>query len=66
MLGSNMEWMLRNENTVVREEELREDDVNGEVVREAMEVWRRGQFIKAGVTGLGFAMSVVGIWGDGF
>jgi len=45
-------------------EEL-EDDVNGEEVREQMEGFMTGQVIRTVVAGLGFAMSVIGIWGDG-
>lgn len=45
-------------------EEL-EDDVNGEEVREQMEGFMTSQIIRTVVAGLGFAMSVVGIWGDG-
>ena len=46
------------------EEEV-DDDVNGEEVREEMEVFMQSQVIRTVVAGLGFAMSVVGIWGDG-
>ncbi|KAL8945840.1 MAG: hypothetical protein Q9222_007676 [Ikaeria aurantiellina] len=42
-----------------------EGDVNGEVVREGMESWRHKQGFKAGIWGLGWAMAVVGLWGDG-
>jgi autophagy-related protein 33 len=45
-------------------EEL-EDDVNGEEVREQMEGFMTSQIIRTVVAGLGFAMSVIGIWGDG-
>ncbi|MCJ1338431.1 hypothetical protein MMC09_003719 [Bachmanniomyces sp. S44760] len=45
---------------------LEEEDVNGEVVREGIERWKFGQIARTGLSGLGFAMSVVGIWGDGF
>jgi autophagy-related protein 33 len=48
------------------EEEIDEDDeVNGEEVRVQMEGFRLGQLIRTAVAGVGFAMSVVGIWGDG-
>jgi len=45
-------------------EEL-EDDVNGEEVREQMEGFMTSQIVRTVVAGLGFAMSVIGIWGDG-
>lgn len=45
-------------------EEL-EDEVNGEEVREQMEGFMTSQVIRTVVAGIGFAMSVVGIWGDG-
>ena len=39
--------------------------VNGEEVRLAMEGFTLSQMVRTGVAGLAFAMSVVGIWGDG-
>ncbi|KAI4114466.1 MAG: hypothetical protein LQ338_008002 [Usnochroma carphineum] len=42
-----------------------EGNVNGEVVREGMEGWRVKQAVKAAVWGVGWAMAVVGLWGDG-
>lgn len=42
------------------------DLINGEVVREGVERWRRGEWVRAGVAGLAWGMSIVGIWGDGF
>ena len=61
-----MEWLGKGREaqavTMVEEEE----EVNGEVVREEMEGWRWGQGLRAGVWALGWGMSVVGIWGDGF
>ncbi|KAG0650658.1 Autophagy-related 33 [Hyphodiscus hymeniophilus] len=45
-------------------EEL-EEEVNGEEVRQQMEGFKMSQMIRTAVAGLGFAMSVVGIWGDG-
>ncbi|KAI9676186.1 MAG: hypothetical protein M1817_000931 [Caeruleum heppii] len=44
----------------------RDAPVNGEEVRNAMEGFQVGQMAWAGVSGLGFVMSVVGIWGDVF
>ncbi|KAL8920408.1 MAG: hypothetical protein Q9208_006289 [Pyrenodesmia sp. 3 TL-2023] len=42
-----------------------EGNVNGEAVREGMEGWRVKQGVKAAVWGFGWALAVVGIWGDG-
>lgn len=42
-----------------------EEDVNGEEVREQMEGFMMTQIVRMAVAGIGFAMSVVGIWGDG-
>jgi autophagy-related protein 33 len=42
-----------------------EEDVNGEEVREQMEGFMMTQIVRTVVAGIGFAMSVVGIWGDG-
>lgn len=42
-----------------------EEDVNGEEVRVQMEGFMTGQMIRTVVSGIAFAMSVVGIWGDG-
>ncbi|RPB17114.1 hypothetical protein P167DRAFT_479492 [Morchella conica CCBAS932] len=40
-------------------------EVNGEVVRGGLERWRRWGLVRGGLLGMGFAMGVVGIWGDG-
>lgn len=45
-------------------EEL-DEDVNGEEVRQQMEGFMTSQIARTVVAGLGFAMSVIGIWGDG-
>jgi len=42
-----------------------EEAVNGEEVREQMEGFMVSQVVRTVVAGIGFAMSVVGIWGDG-
>jgi autophagy-related protein 33 len=42
-----------------------EEEVNGEEVRQQMEGYKLSQIVRTAVAGLGFAMSVVGIWGDG-
>lgn len=41
------------------------DDVNGEDVRVRVEGLVRGYIVRTGLAALGFAMAVVGIWGDG-
>ncbi|KAK0742133.1 hypothetical protein B0T21DRAFT_360669 [Apiosordaria backusii] len=55
-----------------QEEETEEDEVlevgeeaNGEEVRAKVEEWLKKQVVQVSVLGLGFFMSVVGIWGDG-
>lgn len=45
-------------------EEWDVDGVNGEVVRDGMEAWRGRQVARTAVWGVGWMMSVVGIWGD--
>lgn len=42
-----------------------DEDVNGEEVREQMEGFMTSQVARTVVAGVGFAMSVIGIWGDG-
>jgi len=39
--------------------------VNGEQVREAVERKKFNESVKAVFAGVAFAMSVVGLWGDG-
>ncbi|PHH76937.1 hypothetical protein CDD82_3750 [Ophiocordyceps australis] len=41
------------------------DDMNGEGVRTQVEALSRAFFVRTCLAGLGFAMSVLGIWGDG-
>lgn len=45
--------------------EAQGDDVNGEQVREAVERKKFNESVKTTFAGLAFAMSVVGLWGDG-
>jgi autophagy-related protein 33 len=54
-----------NEQRTAMELEAQGDDVNGEQVREAVERKKFNESVKASFAGLAFAMSVVGIWGDG-
>lgn len=42
-----------------------DEDVNGEVVRRGVERGRAVEAMRTGIWGLGFVMSVIGIWGDG-
>ncbi|KAG6035234.1 Autophagy- protein 33 [Claviceps citrina] len=41
------------------------EDVNGEEVRAQVEALSRGYLARTGLAALGFAMAVVGLWGDG-
>ncbi len=47
------------------EAEVEERDVNGEEVRADVEVFLKKQIVRSALAGLGFFLSVVGIWGDG-
>jgi len=42
-----------------------DEEVNGEVVRRGVERARAVEALRTGIWGVGFAMLVVGIWGDG-
>lgn len=42
-----------------------DEEVNGEEVKVALEGFLVNQAVKTVIAGIGFAMSVVGIWGDG-
>ncbi|KAI1756996.1 hypothetical protein F4782DRAFT_480771 [Xylaria castorea] len=46
-------------------EELLEEDINGEEVRSEVEFFVRNQLVQTAVAGFGFAMAVLGVWGDG-
>lgn len=52
------------EGTMSGGEEM-DEEVNGEEIREQMEGFMTSQLARTLVAGVGFAMSVVGIWGDG-
>jgi autophagy-related protein 33 len=54
-----------NEQRTAMELEAQGDDVNGEQVREAVERKKFNESVKASFAGLAFAMSAVGLWGDG-
>lgn len=47
------------------EYEAEEAYVNGEQVRAQVEVFLQKQIVRGALSGLGFLLSVVGIWGDG-
>jgi len=42
-----------------------DEEVNGEEIRNEMEELALSNLVRTGFTVAGFAMSVVGIWGDG-
>ena len=46
-------------------EDLDEELVNGEDVRAALHAFARAHVAQTAVAALGFAMAVVGLWGDG-
>ena len=41
------------------------EDFNGEEVRAEMEEFRFSQVVRTGMSTVGFAMAVLGVWGDG-
>ncbi len=47
------------------EDEEDMDDVNGEQVEKRAREQQWIEFVRTGVSGLGFVMGVVGLWGDG-
>ncbi|KAL2131803.1 hypothetical protein VTI74DRAFT_4604 [Chaetomium olivicolor] len=61
VLGSD----AHSEGSTGEENEGEEGDVNGEEVRAGVEVFLKKQIVRSAVAGLGFLLSVVGIWGDG-
>lgn len=46
-------------------EEWEVEGMNGEVLKEGMETWRGRQILRTGIWGFGWAMCVLGLWGDG-
>lgn len=42
-----------------------DEEINGEEVRQQMEGFLTNQIARTAVAAVGFAMSVIGIWGDG-
>ncbi|KAI9789366.1 MAG: hypothetical protein M1833_002425 [Piccolia ochrophora] len=63
-------WFAQQRRKALKDRRTRDEPdsptVNGEEVRNGMERFRLVQGVRAGLAGLGFAMSVVGIWGDGY
>ncbi|KAJ9639378.1 hypothetical protein H2199_006411 [Coniosporium tulheliwenetii] len=69
--GTPVDYVLRHDEdglkSVVGEEgERAEAEVNGEEVRGAVERFGFAEKVRTGVSGVAFAMAVVGIWGMGF
>ncbi len=48
-----------------KKHELDVEDVNGEQVEKKARDQQWIEFVRLGVSGVGFAMAVVGLWGDG-
>lgn len=63
VLGGMEEWDFGSDKE--GEMESNAEGLNGEVLREGMAAWRARQLLRTGVWGLGWMMTVVGIWGDG-
>ncbi|KAF2150699.1 hypothetical protein K461DRAFT_323088 [Myriangium duriaei CBS 260.36] len=51
--------------TLSRKEEVETEGVNGEMVEERVRKATRREVLRGAVSGLAFAMGVVGLWGDG-
>jgi autophagy-related protein 33 len=68
VLGSSdrdSEGTMSGEEMEVEEEEKEEEEINGEEVREQMEGFQQRHMMRTAIAGIGFMMSVIGIWGDG-
>jgi autophagy-related protein 33 len=71
VLGSSSTSAHSDEDTVsgeeieAEEEVVAAQDVNGEEVRTEVEGFLKKQMVQTAISGLGFVMAVVGIWGDG-
>ncbi|KAK3058654.1 hypothetical protein LTR09_000219 [Extremus antarcticus] len=65
--GLNLAMDKRLKRRVVKgaEDEEDMDDVNGEQVEKRAREQQWIEFVRTGVSGLGFVMGVVGLWGDG-
>jgi autophagy-related protein 33 len=51
--------------TASNSSEVDEEEINGEVVRKAVEKQQNEEKVKSGLWGLAFVFGVIGIWGDG-
>jgi hypothetical protein len=63
MMEASYEVLGDAQSDAASEEEI--DDINGEEVRAHVEAMSMGYKVRAGISTLGFAMAVLGIWGDG-
>jgi autophagy-related protein 33 len=63
--GSDAHSEGSNGEEVEAEERREEGSVNGEEVRADVEAFLKKQIVRSALAGLGFLLSVVGIWGDG-
>ncbi|KXX74833.1 Autophagy-related protein 33 [Madurella mycetomatis] len=63
VLGSGLD--AHSEGAASGEEMDSEAEVNGEEVRVEVEAFLKKQIMRSAVAGLGFILSVVGVWGDG-
>ncbi|KAI1157551.1 hypothetical protein F5B18DRAFT_644640 [Nemania serpens] len=57
--------VLGDSHTEEVDNEFVDEEVNGEEVRSEVEVFVRDQLVRTAVAALGFAVAVLGIWGDG-
>ncbi|KAI1150266.1 hypothetical protein F4825DRAFT_452656 [Nemania diffusa] len=46
-------------------DDVLDEEINGEEVRSEVEFFVRNQAVRTAIAGFGFAMAVLGIWGDG-
>lgn len=63
VLGSGLD--AHSEGAASGEEIDSEAEVNGEEVRVEVEAFLKKQMVRCAIAGLGFILSVVGVWGDG-
>ena len=56
-------WLAKEDEQEADEEQGK--DMNGEVVREGVESWKKGLMSRSLYWGLGTFVGLVGIWGDG-
>ncbi|KAK5008919.1 hypothetical protein BJ546DRAFT_835072 [Cryomyces antarcticus] len=65
-MGGGVDFVLRHDEDKLRQQGGEGENVNGEQVQAAVEQFRIAEMVRTGVSGMAFAMAVVGIWGDGF